>query len=138
MLVDSRDAAVTPARLRAVLELARRRTVVDLSWIRLGPWRELLAGLFEPAAHRAWLRAVERVEVAGKVGPRQLLGGWLSAQLRLRPDQVRLMDSRHVEIRVICRRGDEEALFEVGRARLQPDGLGPGRAPRRARWQPAE
>jgi glucose-6-phosphate dehydrogenase assembly protein OpcA len=118
VLVDTRDEEVYTGQARAVLELARRRTVVDLSWIRLGPWRELLAGLFEPEAHRAWLRAVERVEVSGKVGPRHLLGGWLSTQLRLRPDQVRLMDSQHVQIRVICRRGGEEALFEVGRARL--------------------
>ncbi len=94
VLVDTRDEEVYTGRARAVLELARRRTVVDLSWIRLGPWRELLAGLFEPAAYRPWLQAVERVEVSGKVGPRHLLGGWLTTQLRLRPDQVRLVDSR--------------------------------------------
>ena len=45
-------------RTARVLELARRRTVVDLSWIRLAPWRELLAGLFEPVSRRPWLRAV--------------------------------------------------------------------------------
>ncbi len=118
MLVDTRDEEVDTGRARAVLELARRRTVVDLSWIRLGPWRELLAGLFEPIARRPWLHAIERVEVSGKVGPRYLLGGWLTAQLRLHPDQVRLMDSQHVSIRMICRRGGEEAVFEVGRPGL--------------------
>jgi glucose-6-phosphate dehydrogenase assembly protein OpcA len=118
VLVDTRDEEVDTGRARAVLELARRRTVVDLSWIRLGPWRELLAAMFEPVARRPWLQAVERVEVSGKVGPRHLLGGWLLTQLRLRPDQVRLVDSRHVGIRVTCRRDGEEALFEVGRGGL--------------------
>jgi glucose-6-phosphate dehydrogenase assembly protein OpcA len=118
VLVDSRDAA-GGGRLRTVLELARRRTVVDLSWIRLQPWRELLADLFEPAERRAWLQAVEHVEVTGKSGPRQLLAGWLSAQLRLLPDHVHLQDSQHVEIRVTCRRDGRTATFEVGRDRQE-------------------
>jgi glucose-6-phosphate dehydrogenase assembly protein OpcA len=117
VVVDTRD-AVDTGRTRDVLQLARRRTVVDLSWIRLAPWRDLLAGLFEPVSRRPWLRAVQWVEVSGKVGPRHLLGGWLAAQLRLLPDQVHLIDSRHVEIRVICRRGDEQATFEVVRGGL--------------------
>ncbi len=114
VIVDSRDAAGS-GQLRSVLELARRRTVVDLSWIRLAPWRELLAGLFDPPAHRTWLPSVESVEVSGKAGPRQLLGGWLAAQLRLLPHQVRLVDARHVEIRVVCSRGGRTATFEVSR-----------------------
>src|SRR5262249_7535084 len=48
-----------------------------------------------------------------------LLGGWLSAQLHLHRAQVRLMDAQHVSIRVMCRRGGQEAVFEVGR-----DGMG--------------
>jgi glucose-6-phosphate dehydrogenase assembly protein OpcA len=56
VLVDTRD-AVDTGRTRDVLQLARRRTVVDLSWIRLAPWRDLLAGLFEPVTRRPWLRA---------------------------------------------------------------------------------
>jgi glucose-6-phosphate dehydrogenase assembly protein OpcA len=114
VLLDSRDAADT-GRMRSLLELARRRTVVDLSWIRLEPWRALLAGLFDAPPCRAWIDSVERVEVRGKIGPRQLLGGWLVAQLGLLPRQVTLVDSRHVEIRVMCRQGDQQALFEVGR-----------------------
>jgi glucose-6-phosphate dehydrogenase assembly protein OpcA len=116
VIVDSRDAADS-GRLRALLELARRRTVVDLSWIRLQPWRELLAGLFSPPERRPWLDGVETVEVTGKMGPRQLLGGWIMSQLRLAPSQMRLTDAQHVEIRVECRLGDETATFEVGRGR---------------------
>jgi glucose-6-phosphate dehydrogenase assembly protein OpcA len=86
--------------------------------VRLQPWRELLAGLFEPEDRRPWLQAVERVEVTGKIGPRHLLGGWLVAQLGLLPRQVHLVDSRHVEIRVVCTRGSDRATFEVGRGEL--------------------
>jgi glucose-6-phosphate dehydrogenase assembly protein OpcA len=105
--------------MRNLLELARRRTVVDLSWIRLRPWRELLADLFSPPERRDWLQAVESVEVTGKIGPRQLLGGWLVGQLHLLPHQVMLVDAQHVEIRLICRRGRETATFEVGRGRSE-------------------
>jgi glucose-6-phosphate dehydrogenase assembly protein OpcA len=115
VLLDSRDAADT-GRMRSLLELARRRTVVDLSWIRLGPWRQLLAGLFDPPTARPWARAVERVEVRGKIGPRQLLGGWLASQLGLLPRQVELLDSRHVEITIAARQGDATAVFAVRRA----------------------
>ena len=112
VLLDSRDAE---GQLRGLLELARRRTVVDLSWTRLAPWRELLAGLFDPPDGRAWLDGVRDVEVLGKTGPRHLLGGWLTSQLDLRPNQVVLADGRHVEIRVTCRHGSDVALFEVQR-----------------------
>jgi glucose-6-phosphate dehydrogenase assembly protein OpcA len=118
VLIDSRDAA-SSGQLRGLLELARRRTVVDLSWIRLGPWRELLSGLFEPAGHRPWLSAIESVEITGKIGPRRLLGGWLTAQLQLLPHQIHLVDARHVEIRVLCRQNGQTALFEVGRGEAQ-------------------
>jgi glucose-6-phosphate dehydrogenase assembly protein OpcA len=117
VLIDSRDAAGS-GRLRDLLELARRRTVVDLSWIRLAPWRELLAGLFDPPERRHWLRNVDYAEVTGKVGPRYLLGGWLAAQLRLSPTQIHLQDARHVEIRLVCRQGNQTATFEVGRGEL--------------------
>jgi glucose-6-phosphate dehydrogenase assembly protein OpcA len=112
VLLDSRDAE---GQLRGLLELARRRTVVDLSWARLAPWRELLAGLFDPPDARAWLDGISEVEVHGKTGPRHLLGGWLASQLDLRPNQVVLTDGRHVEVRVLCRHGSDTALFEVRR-----------------------
>jgi glucose-6-phosphate dehydrogenase assembly protein OpcA len=112
VLLDSRDAE---GQLRGLLELARRRAVVDLSWGRLRPWRELLAGLFDPPEERAWLDGVTEVDVQGKTGPRHLLGGWLASQLDLRPNQVVLSDDRHVEIRVTCRHGSDTAWFEVRR-----------------------
>jgi glucose-6-phosphate dehydrogenase assembly protein OpcA len=114
VLLDSRDAA-DAVQLRALLGLVRRRTVIDLSWIRLGPWRELLSGLFDPVDQRAWLQDVDHVKVTGKDGPRRLLGGWVTTQLNLNPRQVELADARHVEIRIVCRRAGQEAVFSVVR-----------------------
>jgi glucose-6-phosphate dehydrogenase assembly protein OpcA len=126
VLVDSRDAAGS-GQLRELLELARRRTVVDLSWIRLGPWRELAAGLFDSPALRPWIGSIEAVEVSGKTGPRLLLGGWLADRLRLSPAQVRLIDSRHVELRLLARSNTETATFEVVRGDEQRTVVARGR-----------
>lgn len=114
ILIDSRDAP-DPGQLRSLLQLARRRTLVDLSWSRLFPWRELLAGMFDPPAHRHWLDELVEVEIAGKEGPRRLLGGWLTAQIGLPPRLVKLRDARHVSIRLLARSGQESATFTVER-----------------------
>ena len=130
VLVDSRDAA-DPLGLRSLLQLARRRAVVDLSWTRLRPWRELGASLFEAAEHRVWLDGLEHIEVSGKIGPRALTGGWLADRTGLAPANVTLLDARHVSFTLTCRRDGSEATFAVereddrrtvrGQARL-PDG----------------
>ena len=78
--------------------LARRLPVTDLSWIRMAPWRSLLAGLFEGSVNRPFLDAVDRVEVAGNRGPRQLLGGWLLRRLALPPARVELKPAAHVSV----------------------------------------
>jgi glucose-6-phosphate dehydrogenase assembly protein OpcA len=118
ILIDSRDAP-DPGQLRSLLALARRRTLVDLSWSRLRPWRELLAGLFEPVANRVWLESIEHIQIAGKEGPRRLLGGWLTAQTDVSPRRISLHDARHVSVRLIARRDGQEASFSVERAEGQ-------------------
>lgn len=114
VLVDSRDHGEALA-LRRLLELARRRTVVDLSWVRLEPVRSLLAGLFEPPAMRPFVAGVTRATVKGKSGPRHLLGGWLASALRLSPAQLDLVDARHVEITLESHLDNEVGTFDVGR-----------------------
>ncbi len=114
ILIDSRDAP-DAGQLRSLLQLARRRTLVDLSWSRLAPWRELMAALFEPAAHRVWLDSLVSAEISGKIGPRRLLGGWLAAQTGLAPRSIALADARHVSIRLAAERGGERATFSVER-----------------------
>lgn len=118
ILIDSRDAP-DPVQLRSLLALARRRTLVDLSWSRLRPWREMLASLFDPPAHRKWLDALEEVDITGKEGPRRLLGGWLVAQTGVAPRRVTLHDARHVSIELDASRDGHSATFTVERVEGQ-------------------
>ena len=95
LVVDSRaaDEGGSDVLARAAV-LARRLPVTDLSWIRMAPWRSLLAGLFEGPVNRPFLDGIDRVEVAGNRGPRQLLGGWLLRRLALTPARVELKPGR--------------------------------------------
>jgi glucose-6-phosphate dehydrogenase assembly protein OpcA len=100
---------------RTLLELANRQPVVDLSWVRLQPWRELLAGLFE-AGHNSWfLQGVRLATVKGKPGPRHMLGGWLMAQLDLRARELALFDAKHVDITLEAAYDGEQGTFSVHR-----------------------
>ncbi len=73
LVVDTRVVAPDPAAMghsyRTLLELANHQPVVDLSWVRLQPWRELLAGLFEPEHSRPFVQCVCSASVSGKPGP---------------------------------------------------------------------
>ena len=119
VVVDTRTVGPGPSQIahsyRTLLELANRQPVVDLSWVRLQPWRELLAGLFETEHTRAFLQGVRSAVVTGKPGPRHMLGGWLMAQLDLRARELVLTDAKHVDITLEAQAGDEEGSFHVGR-----------------------
>ncbi len=96
--------------------LTRRLPVVDLSWVRLQPWRELLAGLFEGPAFRPFIHHVTRAEVFGHHGPRTLIGGWLADRLDLPKRIVHLEPDDHVTIRLFCRdEAGTEGVFCVRR-----------------------
>ncbi len=115
VMVDSREAG-GPATFPHLAELARRRVVMDLSWERLFPWRELLAGLFEGSVYRPFAGGARSIAVAGKPGPRYLLAGWLSARLGVPLQDVELSDARHVSVRIRCQHGGAQATFEAVRA----------------------
>lgn len=123
-LVGSADAVIVDAKteepggeksLPAVVALSRRNVVIDLSWIRLRPWRELLAGLFDGPNLRPFLDGVTRAEVRGKPGPRLLLAGWLSSRLGLSRSQLELIDSRHTSMRLTAEIDGAQATFVVDR-----------------------
>ena len=114
VLVDSREAA-DPALLSSIAELSRHHTVVDLSWIRLRPWRELLARLFDGAAFRPFVTGVTSARITGKPGPRRLLGGWLVSRLSLPHSAVELVDGLHVAVQLEARAGGRAAWFAVER-----------------------
>ncbi|HXW79052.1 MAG TPA: glucose-6-phosphate dehydrogenase assembly protein OpcA [Acidimicrobiales bacterium] len=119
VVVDTRvvppGSAAVGHSYRTLLELANHRPVVDLSWVRLRPWRELMAGLFEPEHCRRFQDGVRLAQVQGKTGPRHILGGWLLAQLDLRARELVLGDSRHVNMSVEAAYDGEEGKFEVVR-----------------------
>ncbi len=115
MLVDSRTAADPEHALHHVAKLMRRLPVTDLSWIRLAPWRNHLAGLFDDEANRPFLGGVEVVEVAGHFAPRLLLAGWVSGRLNPAPAAVRLRDSTHVSIRITAKHRGRRGHFAVTR-----------------------
>ncbi len=101
--------------LEQIGTLIRRHTIVDLSWHRLRTWRKLTAALFDGQVYRPFVAGVESVEIAGKLGPRTLLAGWLAERLRLQRDQLSLSDARHVGIKLHARVGDQTAEFSVER-----------------------
>ena len=119
LVVDTRLVAPGSAAMghsyRTLLELANHQPVVDLSWVRLQPWRELLAGLFEPEHSRRFLQGVRSAPVTGKPGPRHILGGWLMAQLDLRARELVLTDSKHVDMTLEASYHGEEGKFQVER-----------------------
>jgi glucose-6-phosphate dehydrogenase assembly protein OpcA len=121
-----REAANVIAAFPSVAELTRRHTVVDLSWTRLRPWRELLAGLFEGSAFRPFASQVEAAEVDGKEGPRHLLAGWLASRLHLAPDRFTLQPARHVTLRLKAGGAEFEVTRSEGerlvRARAEVEG----------------
>jgi glucose-6-phosphate dehydrogenase assembly protein OpcA len=81
--------------------------------VRLRPWRELLAGLFE-GPFRPFVDGVHHAEVTGKNGPRHLLAGWITDRLGLHTSQVDVVESVHVNLRLAARDdAGREATFEV-------------------------
>lgn len=117
VFVDTRwaDSSDLAHSYRSLLELSNHQPVVDLSWVRLQPWRELLAGLFEPEQTRCMLAGVRSVSVKGNMSPRHMLGGWLMAQLDLRSREVSLAEAKHVAVTVDAAYRGEDAKFEVVR-----------------------
>jgi glucose-6-phosphate dehydrogenase assembly protein OpcA len=114
LLVDSKEAGGESV-FTVLVELSRLRTVVDLSWVRLRPWRELLAALFDSPGYRPFADGVTSIEVDGKPGPRRLLAGWLSSRLGTPPAAVHLRDAQHVSVRLHATHDGQTGLFSVVR-----------------------
>ena len=115
LLVDARALDDVDA-LASLVDLCSGRALVDLSWIRLRPWRLLLAGLFEGPAFRPFVGAVRRSSVAGRTGPRLLLDGWLADRLGLPAPARHVEAADHVHIRLWCETDDgRRATFSVVR-----------------------
>ena len=101
--------------LDLIIALFGRLPVVDLAWIRLRPWRELLASMVDGAAFRPALDDLTSATVTGKAGARALLGGWLASRLRLPPGAVHLRAARHASLVLTGRIDGRPATFSVER-----------------------
>ncbi|HEX6476464.1 MAG TPA: glucose-6-phosphate dehydrogenase assembly protein OpcA [Acidimicrobiales bacterium] len=97
----SADEHMVPV-LSGLLDLAQRRPLVDLAWIRLTPWRRLLATLFDVGEFRPFAGAVDRAEVAGRAGSTLLLAGWLYDRLDLPGSSVVRRSDRDAAIELIA------------------------------------
>lgn len=114
------DEAAGPLRLgglTGLVELTRRRPVVDLSWVRLEPWRRALAHLVDPPDLRPFVTGVTDVEVAGRLGPRTLLAGWLADRLGLVPSSISLRRDVHAAMTLRAAADGRQATFSVERRR---------------------
>jgi hypothetical protein len=94
--------------------------VTDLAWLRLEPWREAIASVFDPAPVAAALADLSAVDVDGPINEARLLAGWLGSRLDRR---VSLTHSErpHVErLAVTCGRAEyvveRHTRVPVGRA----------------------
>jgi glucose-6-phosphate dehydrogenase assembly protein OpcA len=120
IVVDSRAVAEESSTDRhtvipRIAALSRRLPVTDLSWQRLGTWRQMLASLFEGAVFRPFLQQVDALEVAGHFGPRHLLGGWVLRRLAVPAARAHLSPADHVSIRIVARHGGQKGVFAVER-----------------------
>lgn len=119
VVVDSKELPDLEA-LPTVAALVRRFPVVDLSWVRLEPWREITAALFEGDTFAPFVEGVRRAVVWGKDGPRHLLGGWLVSRLALDRSAVSLHAARHASIELECETPDgRHGRFRVERPELE-------------------
>ena len=115
IVVDSRTVSESAGVLSRIATLSRRLPLTDLSWMRLAPWRSLLAGLFEGSVHRPFLDGVKTIEVAGNYGPRHLFAGWLLRRLHLRREQVSVAPADHVSIAITAVADGRQGTFRVVR-----------------------
>lgn len=124
MIVDSDQAGID-----AVARVDAMATgLVDLAWVRTGPWREAIAALFDGRSQRKLLDHLVAVEVSGPRNQSALLAGWLRSRLGR---EVGLETRRAVRVnrvRLIC--GDESFLVERSGRNEHGTASGPGLAPR--------
>jgi glucose-6-phosphate dehydrogenase assembly protein OpcA len=91
VLLDSVDEPVPREALDRVCGLSKRAYVVDLAWLRSTPWRERVAGAFDPPRLRRELRTISSIEVRHHPDSQvaaMLLGGWLASRLGWKPSPL--------------------------------------------------
>jgi glucose-6-phosphate dehydrogenase assembly protein OpcA len=85
----------------------------DLAWIRLRPWRRLLAEAFTGADVAPFVFAVDRLDIYGTRRWSELLAGWLISRLGLTPSSIRLVDGDVTSVHLCARQRDQRAELVV-------------------------
>lgn len=114
VVVDSRDFGGLDCFANVAL-ITGMTPVIDLSWVRLQPWRAALRGLFDTPALRPFATSVSSATVAGKTGPRHLMAGWLADRLDLALADIHLVETEHVSLDVRSIRDGRHASARVRR-----------------------
>jgi glucose-6-phosphate dehydrogenase assembly protein OpcA len=85
LLVDSSGALRDESgisRLVAFHQQHREVVLRDLAWMRLGPWRDMIAAFFDDPELRPELFSIRRLYIAsGSASEALYLGGWLASRL---------------------------------------------------------
>jgi glucose-6-phosphate dehydrogenase assembly protein OpcA len=88
VLLDSEDDPDLEDAVTRSRALSDRAYIVDLAWLRSTPWRERIAGTFDPPHWRAQLPTISSVEVRHHPGSQAsglLCLGWLASRLGWQP-----------------------------------------------------
>lgn len=91
VLIDSASEPIWREALGCACALAERFYVVDLAWVRPGPWRERIAAAFARPSRRAELGAIASVSVRHHPdfsASALLLLGWLASRLDWRVEPL--------------------------------------------------
>lgn len=108
LLVDSVEEPDARTALRRARELSAEMYVVDLAWLRTTPWRERIAGTFDPLNRRCELSTLTRLHVRHHPDSRAaalLLAGWLASRLGWEPSPL-LPTADGLRARLHARRQD--------------------------------
>jgi glucose-6-phosphate dehydrogenase assembly protein OpcA len=114
VLLDSEDDPDLEDAVSRSRRLSDRAYVVDLAWLRSTPWRERIAGTFDPPRWRAQLPTIASVEVRHHPGSQAsglLCLGWLASRLGWQPGAL---THRHdcLQGRARTRKGDVELTLK--------------------------
>jgi len=99
VLLDSLDDPAVRDALGRAEHLAGRVHVVDLSWLRSTPWRERIAGTFDPPERRRELGQISSVTVRHRpdsAAAALLFLGWMASRLDWTPSPMIARDGRHI------------------------------------------
>ena len=131
-VVDSaraRDPAAALGTLASEVAATRRRDTGDLAWVRIKPWCELVASLFDSPSMRSYLDRIDAVFLS-TAGPAcgedvtlagAYLAGWLASRLDWRPtdDPTLWRRGDGGPVRIACEENPKLRAGEIGSARLE-------------------